>query len=376
VKRQILVLGAGFGGLEVSTLLAERLVDHAEVTLIDQNDSFLFGFSKLDVLFRGSDPEKLRLPYARVLTRGVEFRQERILLSDPHRLHVRTDKSYYDPHVLVIALGADYDLAATPGLLEGGYEFYSLEGAERLRDQLTYFEGGAVVISVLGIPFKCPPAPYEGAMMLHDLLVERGLRDSSTIHVITPQPAPIPVSPEASMAVEAAMSARGIKYTRSSRVRSIDAATGVAHLKDHEEAFDLFIGVPVHKAPPVLVEAELTEDDGWVHVDPATLLTRYPRIYAIGDCVELGIPRAGVFAEAAARSAAEHIAVSITGGGAPPFRGKSQCYVEFGSGEVGRISIDFQPGVSNTATMEGPATEYADDKAQFATDRRRRWFGL
>ncbi|HSV41301.1 MAG TPA: FAD-dependent oxidoreductase [Nocardioidaceae bacterium] len=375
MKRQILVLGAGFGGLEVSTLLAERLVDHAEVTLIDQNDSFLFGFSKLDVLFRGRDPEELRLPYARLLTRGVDFRQERIVSIDPHQLHVRTDKNYYDPHVLVIALGADYDIGATPGLLEGGYEFYSVEGAERLRDQLTYFEGGKVVISVLGIPFKCPPAPYEGAMMLHDLLVERGIRDRSTIHVITPQPAPIPVSPEASVAVEAAMSERGIKYTRSSRVRSIDAAAGVAHLKDHEEPFDLFIGIPVHKVPDVLVEGDLT-DEGWVHVDPATLMTRYPGIYAIGDCVELGIPRAGVFAEAAARSAADHIAVSMTGGAAPPFRGKSDCYVEFGSGEVARISIDFQPGVSTNASVQGPSTEFAQDKVQFATDRRKRWFGL
>ncbi len=194
-----------------------------------------------------------------------------------------TDAATYDSDFLVVALGADYDLAATPGFVEGGFEYYSVDGAERLRDELPSFRGGKVLLAVLSIPFKCPPAPYEGILLLHDYLVERGIRDTTQLHVVTPQPAPIPVSVEASEAVELTMAARGIEYTKRRRVYGIDPAGKVAHFKDHDEPYDLFIGIPVHKVPDVLVEAGLTEN-GWVKVDPLTLATPFPGVYALGDC--------------------------------------------------------------------------------------------
>ena len=374
MTKQILILGAGFGGLELSSLLSERLGDTVEVTLVDRNDAFVFGFSKLDVLFRNSTRDEVRLPYRTLAKPGVEFRQETVLSIDPQARRVVTDAATYDADFLVVALGADYDHAATPGFVDGGHEYYTLAGAERLRDELAVFPGGRVLLAVLSVPFKCPPAPYEGALLLHDHLVGRGVRDATEIHVVSPQPAPIPVSPAASAAVEAAMTERGIAYTKHHRVYGIDPAARVAHLKDHDEPYDLFIGVPVHKVPDVLAESGLTEN-GWVRVDPRTLATPYPGVYAVGDCAETGIPKAGVFAESAARAVADDIVATIHGGEPVPFDGAGLCYVEFGHGEVGRVDVAFHAPGGPSAPLLGPATEYAAEKARFGAVRRARWFG-
>jgi len=375
MKKRVVILGAGFGGLELSTLLSERLADAVEVTLLDRSDGFTFGFSKLDILFRHLPREGALLPYRVLAKPGVEFRQETVVSIDPRQRRVVTDAATYDADFLVVALGADYDPAATPGFVEGGFEYYSIGGAERLRDELPSFAGGRILLAVLSIPFKCPPAPYEGVLLLHDYLVERGIRDATQIHVITPQPAPIPVSAEASAAVEKTMAERGIEYTKHRRVYSIDPVARVAHLKDHDEPFDLFIGIPLHKVPDVLADSGLTEN-GWVQVDPLTLRTAFPGVFALGDCAETGVPKAGVFAESAARSVAEAIAADVRGGHATPFDGTGLCFVEFGDGDVGRVDVSFRAEGGPIAPLLGPSAMYAQEKADFGAVRRARWFGL
>lgn len=370
----VMILGAGFGGLELAGTLSERLPGEVEITLVDQDDAFVFGSSKLEILFGLQTTEQVRIPYRGINMPGVGFRRERVVAIDPAKRHVVTDAAAYDPDVVVVALGADYDLAATPGFVEGGFEYYSVAGAERLREELTAFRGGRVLLAVLSIPFKCPPAPYEAMLLLHDRLVARGLRDASELHVVTPQPSPIPVSPEASAALEGAMAERGIAYTKRHRVYGIDPDTRVAHFKDHDEAYDLFIGIPVHKAPDVLVDAGLTED-GWVAVDRRTLQTPYPGVYALGDCAETGIPKAGTFAESAAHVVADEIARSIRGDGDRSRGGTGLCFLEFGRGEVGRVDVDFHAEGGPTAPLLGPSPAYVAEKAEFGAERRARWFG-
>jgi sulfide:quinone oxidoreductase len=375
VVTQVLVLGAGFGGLELSSLLSERLPDDVAVTLIDQDDAFVFGFSKLEVLFGHQSREEVRLPYRTIAKPAVEFRQERVQAIDPQTRHVVTDAAEYDPDVLVVALGADYDFEATAGFVEDGFEFYTVDGAARLRDELTSFPGGRILLAVLSIPFKCPPAPYEAILLMHDQLVERGVRGATEMKIVTPQPAPIPVSPEASAAVERTMAERGIDYVKHHRVRGIDPGSKVAHFKDHDEPYDLFIGVPVHQAPDVLLESGLAPD-GWVDVDPFTLATSFPNVYAIGDCTGTGMPKAGVFAERAAIAVADAITASIRGGDAPPYSGTGLCFVEFGRGEVGMVDVNFHAEGGPTAPLVGPDAAIAAEKADFGLARRARWFGL
>src|SRR5262249_37833596 len=163
-------------------------------------------------LFGGLDAEAVQIPYRELAKPSVEFRQERITAIDPAARHVTTDGGSYDADILVVALGAEYDIAATPGFAEGGLEYYSVPGTERMRDALPGFTGGTILIGVLGQPYKCPPAPFEGAFLLHDQLVERRIREKSVIRVIAPMSAPVPVTPEVSQRFLDELEARGIEY--------------------------------------------------------------------------------------------------------------------------------------------------------------------
>ena len=372
----VVILGAGFGGLELSSRLSAELADEVHVTLIDQSDSFIFGFSKLDVMFGRRTMDEVRIPYRDITRPGVTFRQESVLSIDPGRKRVVTNAGGYDADVLVVALGADLAPEATPGLDECGHEFYSPDGAARVRDFLPAFPGGNVVIAVLGGFFKCPPAPYETAVMLHDYLARRGVRDATTIHLVTPMPKPIPISDETSDALTGLLDERGIRHSHASWIDRLDPAAKVAHLKDGQELpFDLFLAVPVHRAPSVVVRSGLTED-GWIPVDPATFATRFPDVYAVGDVTSAPVPRAGVIAEGEAATVADVLIARITGGPPPaPYSGEMTCYIEMGQDTVGTVDANFLSGPAPTALFTPPSLEGAEDKRRFAAFRRDRWFG-
>jgi sulfide:quinone oxidoreductase len=377
VKKHVLILGAGFAGLELAAGLSDSLADEVRVTLIDQSDSFSFGFSKLDVMLGRRTLADVRLPYREISKPGVEFRQERVTSIDPEQRRVTTDGGSYEADILAVALGADYDLAATPGLAEGGFEYYSFEGARRLCDALPEFSSGRIVIAILGHPFKCPPAPFEGALLLHDQLTERGIRESAEIQVFGPMAAPVPITPEVSQRFLDALGERGIEYVPEQLVVGLDPQAKEARLAGGNAIpFDLFIGVPVHRVPEVVERSGLAVD-GWVPVDRANLATRFPGVYAIGDLVALPMAKAGVFAEAAARVVAEDIAAGLHGTKLErPYEGAGNCFIEFGGGMVGKVEANFLGGPGPTAQLIGPSRELAAEKEAFGATRRERWFGI
>ena len=261
MKTRVVVLGAGFGGLELTTILSDAFGDAIDIVLIDKSDAFVFGFSKLDVMFGRQMPADVRHPYRDIVKPGVRFLQSTVRSIDPAARRVVTDAGTFEADVLVVALGADLDPAATPGLVEGGHEFYSVAGAFALRDVLPRFERGAAIIGVTGKSFKCPPAPSETALLLHDYLTARGRREATEISVVMPFGTPIPPSPDTSQAILAAFAERGIRFVKDSLVRALDPGRKVAVLSDGTEMpYELFLGVPVHRVPPVVVESGLAAD--------------------------------------------------------------------------------------------------------------------
>ncbi len=377
MKTRVLVLGAGFGGLELSTLLSEAFGDEVDVTLIDKNDHFIFGYSKLDVMFGLTTPDAVRLPYRNFVKTGVRFLQQTITAIDPDARRVTTDAGSYESDFLVVALGADYDLGATPGLADEGSEFYSEAGAERMRGIVHNFSEGRAVIGVSAAPYKCPPAPSECALLLHDHLTKKGVRSRCEITLVLPLGSPVPPSPDTSKALIGAFSERGIKFVPSRRVASLDPGRRVAVLDDGSELpYDLFLGVPKHRAPKVVDESGMAEN-GWVPVNPRTLETRFPGVYAVGDIANTGTPKAGVFAESAARAVAASLTARIRGGGqSGAYTGAGSCYIEFGAGRIGRVDVDFFSGPSPTGTYHEPSVAMRSEKEHFGSSRRARWFGL
>jgi sulfide:quinone oxidoreductase len=377
VSNRVVILGAGFGGLELATLLSETLGEGVDVTLIDKGDSFVFGYSKLDVMFGRTTRAAVELPYSAVAKPGVHLLRETITAIDPVTRTVTTDAGEHRADVLVVALGADYDMDATPGLAEGGNEFYSLDGATALAGVLPDFSRGHAVVGVCGAPFKCPPAPSEAALLLHDHLLQRGVRDACQISIVIPFSAPVPPSPDTSRALVEAFAERDISFVSQRRVAALDAGRRVAILDDESELpYDLFLGVPRHRAPDVVLESGMVEE-GYIPVDSRTLQTRFPDFYAVGDVATVGVPKAGVFAEGAARVVAESLIARLRGDEQPDgYSGRGSCYIEFGAGRVGRVDVDFLSGPAPTGVFQEPSDALVADKQLFGSSRRARWFGL
>jgi sulfide:quinone oxidoreductase len=377
MKLRVVVLGAGFGGLELTTILSEKMGDHLDLTLIDQNDSFFFGYSKFDVMFGRKPADAVKIPYSSIVKPGVKFRKETITHIDPVLKVITTKNEKYEADVLVVALGADYDMNATPGLAEGGNQFYTFKGAQELREILPGFTKGHAIIGVCSAPFKCPPAPSECALLMHDYLTKRGIRDACEISLVMPFGTPIPPSPDSSKALIKAFAERNINFIPNKKVSSIDSSEKVAILDDGSTMpFDLFLGVPKHVTPDVVLKSGMTEN-GWIPVDKKNLKTKYPGVYAIGDVTSVGTPKAGVFAEGAAKIAADSIIAEANGNqSSSTYTGTGTCYIEFGGGKVGKVDVEFfsgpRPFGSNTDASEALVAE----KEHFGTSRKARWFGL
>jgi sulfide:quinone oxidoreductase len=379
MKQKVLILGAGFGGLELASRLTERLRDQVQVTLIDKSDFFILGYAKLEVLFGKKKPEEIK-SYYKNLSSSIDFRMEEILSIDPERCIVHTNASIYEAEILVIALGADLKIDATPGLAQHGYEFYSLPGVERLAPVLRQFQSGIALISVLGMPYKCPPAPFETALRLHDYLTSRGIRKNVSIRVSSPTPSLLPISKEGSQTILRLFQEREIEFLPGHAVTSIDGTSKQVNVKDRDPLpYDLLMAVPVHTVPRVVADSGLAQG-GWVPVNIKNLETRFKNVYAIGDVTKIpvgsgAVPKAGAFADRGAQTVADEIIYRITGAGSPGhFDGRGTCFLEFGDGAVAKVEANFLGGPTPEVRFIGPSHEFLPDKEEFGSNRTKRWF--
>lgn len=344
--------------------------------LTDKGEHFAFGFSKLDVMFGRRLPEQVSHSYADLVKPGVRFVRSTVRSIDASTRHVETDAGPFDADILVVALGADLHPEATPRLLECGNEFYTVAGAFALRDVLADLDGGRVVIGLTGAPFKYPPAPSETALLMHDLLTDKGVLAASEITLVMPLGAPIPPSPDTSALRIEAFADRGITWMPELLVRKLDPGRRVALLSDGMELpFDLFLGVPIHRAPAVVQDSGMAVD-GWIPVNPLTLETGFPGVYAVGDVTSVGTPKAGVVAEGQAVIIAGQIIAQLRGEtGAPTYDGRGICYLEAGHDQVAEVDVAFRSGERPVGGIEGPSTLLVEDKVDFGVTRVSRWFG-
>ncbi|HYV97337.1 MAG TPA: FAD/NAD(P)-binding oxidoreductase [Gemmatimonadaceae bacterium] len=373
---RVLVLGAGCGGLELATRLSERFGGEIDVTLIERADAFVFGFSKLDILFGRKTLLDVAIPYRGFAKPGVRFVHDTVTSIDPWKRRVMTAHAMFEADFVVIALGADMDVASTPGLGDV-HEFFSVAGAVRARDAVRAFTRGHAVIGVCGLPYKCPPAPSECALLLHDDLVTRGVRDACTITLVVPTELPVPPSNETSEALVSEFRAAGVSFVCKREIVSIDRADGAQHAVRLDDGrvlrCDLFLGVPRHRAPRVVEASGLTRE-GWIPVDRETLETDFENVFAIGDVAETGSARAGVFAESAAKSVASSLIARIERTGTPEkYEAAGSCYLEFGGGRVATVDMNFFGGAVPTGAFHAPTSLSGKAKERYATERRERW---
>jgi len=251
--------------------------------------------------------------------------QEEIREIDPARRLVRTERRQISGDYLIVALGAEARADAVPGLAEGGHNLYDLDGVLGLRQALALFREGRVAVTVASLPFKCPGAPYEAAMLIEASLRERGLREQARVDIYTPEPFPMPVAGKAlGEAVKALVASKGIDFHPQHRLQAVEPGRRELVFENGKRAgYDLLVAIPPHRCPLVVKESGLVGEAGWVPADRGTLQTAHAGVYALGDVtaiklpVGLMLPKAGVFAHHEAEAVAHNIAVEITGGGAP-----------------------------------------------------------
>jgi sulfide:quinone oxidoreductase len=356
-----LILGGGFGGLTAANTLRGLLPATHDILVIDQTDRFFVGAGKTWIMLGERTFEQISQARAALLAPGVAFRQATVTDIDlTGRRVVLGDQSSLGWDSLVIALGADVHLGAVPGLAEAAHTFYTVGGAERLKSALEQFAGGDVVLLTPRLPFKCPPAPYEAAMLLHDAFAKRGLAGKTRIAMYTAEGAPMGTAgPEMGQFIKAELAARDIAYFPSRTTTRVDGEQRRVVFEDGTEAsYDLLIAVPPHEAPAVVRDAGLTNPSGWIPVDPLRLRVTQPAgatdVYAVGDVtvvplpgrfkpdVGLSLPKAGVFAAAQGRVVAHQIAAQVLGQPAgQTFDGAGYCFLETGAGRAVRAEGNF-----------------------------------
>jgi len=376
-----LILGAGFGGITVATELQQLLGEDHEIVLLDRGEHFAMGLRKLwDVVEIGTYEEGSR---SRELLnrRGVEFLRREITRIDPSSRSVETDQGSLEADYLVVALGAEPRPDLVPGLAEHAHNVWDAKGVPGLKAALAGFRQGHVAVVIAGVPYACPPAPYECTMLVDDHLRERGVRDETRITVATLQPMLLPnAGKEGSDWLAEQLTERGIEFLVGRKVERFEP--GKVVFADGELESDLMIAVPPHRVPAVVKASGLTGDGEWIRVVPRTLETGIEKVFAIGDVTiiklanGLPLPKAGVMAELEGQRVAAAIAADVQGAVIPPdFDGRGFCFMEMGKTQATLIQGSFFAEPEPQVSLADVSAETAEEKRRFESERLARWFG-
>jgi sulfide:quinone oxidoreductase len=354
--KTIVVLGGGVGGLVAANELRRLLSSRHRVVLIEKNPVHAFAPSFLWLMTGDRKPEEITTPLRSLLRPGVEVVEARATRIDLAARSILTSAQEVGFDYLILALGAELAPEMIPGLVESASSFYSFEEAQRLHTQLAGFSGGKIAVVVCSLPYKCPGAPHEGAMLIADYFQRRGLHDNVQVHLYTPEPQPMPVAgPQLGEAVTKMLTSKGVAFHPLHKITSVNPNEHELSFDGHEPAhYDLLIAIPPHRAPGIARDAGISNEAGWVPVHRATLKTPIEHVFAIGDItaitipgrwkpdVPMMLPKAGVFVHDQAEVVAARIADEIRGRtpGAQ-FCGEGYCMLEAGDGLAGFAAGDF-----------------------------------
>lgn len=376
---RIVVLGGGIGGQVAATRLKQKLGDGARVTLVERSEQFVFAPSLLWLMVGSRQPQAITRGYGEFTRRGIEMVHTTATRIDTANSEVETSDGKLGYDYLVVALGASLDPERVQGLAEHTHHPYEAGSAERLREALAGFSGGRVTVAIASLPYKCPAAPYETAMLIDGFLRKRGIRGKSTIDLYTPEPLPMPVAgPAAGYRVAAELASREITFHPKSQLAGAEA--GALQIDGTSVTHDLAVVIPPHRPPEIVAASGLAGPGGWIAVDRSTLRARPSNVYAIGDNVAIPLengmmlPKAGVFAHGEAEVVAENIARRIRGDlREESFDGHGMCFLETGGGKAGLARGNFFASPVPDVAMFRPGRSWHAGKIAFEQYWLRRW---
>lgn len=373
---RVLILGGGFAGIAAARRLRD-LLDDVEVVLVDKATHFAMGFRKTAAII-GRDPleDGLR-PLAALERFGVRVVNAEITAIDAGARSAQTTEGSFEADAMLVALGAETVPAAIPGLAEHGINVYSHHGVGVAAQAVQEMTTGRLVIGIFGAPYKCPPAPFEMALLLRDRLPR-----AVQLEVFTPLSGSLPVLGKAGCeTVEGRLAGQWIDFRRDTKATAVEPGRVLVE-NGEPVSFDTLFAIPPHRVPAVATDAGLAEAGGWIKADKHTLRTSFDRVWAAGDCVALPMasgqpmPKSGAFAEGEGLVAAEQIAATLRGlNSNAAFWGDGSCFLEVGDGEAmvvrGRFLAEPAPEVELTT----PSKEHLEEKHRFERERLEAWFG-
>ena len=378
----ILILGGGFGGLAAADQLRRDLDARHEITVVDRGEDFLMGFAKLWDL-AGLRPMAEGTRSRRALReRGVRFVQAEIASIDPAARRVETSDGPLDADALLVALGTGASARHRAMLsAPGAHDLYDVDAVAGMRADLARITRGRVVVSILGGPHRCPPAPFEAALIVDERLRARGVRDDVEVVMSTPKPMTLPVAGvDASRYVADHLADRGIRLLVEHAVTDVDATSQeVVFGSDTRLGYDVLLGVGADVAPPVVADSALAGEDGWVRPDPHTLATGFDRVYAVGDCTTVPtatgqLPKAGVFAAEQAAVAARNLAADLGLGPTARFEGDGYCFLELPGEQVAYVEGNFYADPPDVRLTPADHEQFRRKQA-YERDLLDRWLG-
>jgi len=376
--KRVLILGGGFGGIATARRLKQTLDEKDEVILVDRRDHFMVGFRKTWALVGQSTLEAGQRPLDNLTSLGIRVMRDPVTRIDPEARAAWMGDQHISAEALIVALGAELAPEAIPGFQQHAFNVYDPQDIPRAAQALADFQGGKLLIGVFGVPYKCPPAPYEMALLISDSLKSRGVR--AGIEVFTPQPVSMPLLGQVGCdIIESRLADNGITFLPNRKATAVEA--GEVVFANERRPFDLLFGVPPHRPPAVVREGGLVGDSGWVGVNPRTLETPFPGVYAIGDVVQImmpngkPLPKAGVFAEAMGETVADRIAATFAGREPDAtFKGEGGCYLEVGAGQAMMVKGSFLAEPDPEVALTEASEQLFEEKRAFETQRLQAWF--
>ena len=377
--KRVLILGGGFGGIAAARRLKQTLGEEDEVILVDRRDHFMVGFRKTWALTGQSTLEAGQRPLDSLTSLGIRVMQDPVTRIDPAARTAWMGDQRLSADALVIALGAELAPDAVPGFGQYAYNVYDPQDIPRAAQALREFQGGKLLIGVFGVPYKCPPAPYEMALLIRETLESRGVQ--AEVEVFTPQPVSMPLLGQVGCdIIESRLADNGITFLPNRKAGAVEA--GEVVFPNERRRFDLLFGIPPHRPPAVVREAGLVGESGWVSVNSRTLETQFPGVYAVGDVVQImmangkPLPKAGVFAEAMGETVADRIGANFAGREPEAeFKGEGGCYLEVGSGQAMMVRGHFLAVPEPEIALTDASDQNLEDKRAFETQRLQSWFG-
>jgi sulfide:quinone oxidoreductase len=375
----VVILGGGFGGLSASNEIRNNLSSsQVKITVVDKKDWFMVGFVKLWII-KGTRTFKNSIGSLNELTKKeINFLNEEVLQIDLKNKNVKTTTKILSYDFLIIAMGAVLAPEKIPGLLENGMNLYDHSQLTEIHNRIKKMKTGNIVISIMGMPYKCPPAPFEASLLIDSMLRDAGVRNSVQIHFYSPAPITLPAAgPEISQQILNLINSESIVFHESCKIKSVEKNKLI--FQNGEANFDLLLAIPPHIAPKVIYDSGLAKEDGFIPIN-RDCKTSFENVYAIGDVTTLTVvdtmtvPKAGIFAEGEGITVAQNIISKIQSKKELAlFDGKGGCFIESGRDTASIIEVDMFSIPKPSTKLTESTTQHLDEKIQFEKERLSKW---